>query len=76
MRADSLGHCAKFGSYTMMDLRSKRIIDIQLVQVCMILGSLMPLNIYCISVFSVLHFVHFLFSPILRTFSMTVCTDV
>jgi len=33
MRADSPGHCAKFGSYTMMDLRSNRVIDIQLIQV-------------------------------------------
>ncbi|XP_039512565.1 uncharacterized protein LOC120467989 isoform X2 [Pimephales promelas] len=32
MRADSPGHAAKFGSYTMMDLRSKKIIDLQLVQ--------------------------------------------
>lgn len=33
MRADSPGHCAKYGSYTVLDLRSKYIIDIQLVQV-------------------------------------------
>lgn len=33
MRADSPGHCAKYGSYTMMDLRSNRVIDIQLIQV-------------------------------------------
>jgi len=33
MRADSPGHCAKFGSYTMMDLRSNRVVDIQLIQV-------------------------------------------
>lgn len=36
MRADSPGHCAKYGSYTMMEVRSNRIIDIQLVQVCLI----------------------------------------
>ena len=34
MRADSPGHCAKFGSYTMMELKINRVIDIQLVQVC------------------------------------------
>lgn len=32
LRADSPGHSAKFGSYSMMDLRSNTIIDIQLVQ--------------------------------------------
>ncbi|XP_067305463.1 uncharacterized protein [Pseudorasbora parva] len=32
MRADSPGHSAKYGSYTMMDLRANRVIDIQLVQ--------------------------------------------
>ncbi|KAL7373051.1 hypothetical protein ABVT39_009334 [Epinephelus coioides] len=32
MRADSPGHSAKFGSYTMMDLKTNRVIDIQLVQ--------------------------------------------
>ena len=31
MTADS--HCVKYGSYTMMDLRSSRVIDIQLIQV-------------------------------------------
>lgn len=33
MRADSPGHCAKYGSYTLLDVRSNRIVDIQLVQV-------------------------------------------
>jgi solute carrier family 8 (sodium/calcium exchanger) len=32
-RADSPGHCAKFGSYTIMELHHKVILDIQLVQV-------------------------------------------
>ena len=32
-RADSPGHSAKFGSYTVMELKKKVIIDIQLVQV-------------------------------------------
>jgi hypothetical protein len=33
MRADSPGHCAKYGSYTMMELRANRIIDVSLIQV-------------------------------------------
>jgi len=33
MRADSPGHCAKYGSYTVVELRSNKVIDIQLVQV-------------------------------------------
>lgn len=33
MRADSPGHCAKYGSYSMMDLNMGKIIDVQLVQV-------------------------------------------
>lgn len=32
-RADSPGHCAKYGTYTMMELRKKAVIDLQLVQV-------------------------------------------
>ncbi|XP_067268180.1 uncharacterized protein [Chanodichthys erythropterus] len=32
MRADSSGHSAKYGSYTMMNLQNNNIIDIQLVQ--------------------------------------------
>ncbi|KAF1380178.1 hypothetical protein PFLUV_G00184070 [Perca fluviatilis] len=32
MRADSPGHSAKYGSYTLMHLDSNRIIDLQLVQ--------------------------------------------
>ncbi|KAK7912503.1 hypothetical protein WMY93_012714 [Mugilogobius chulae] len=32
MRADSPGHSAKFGSYTIMELESNKILDIQLVQ--------------------------------------------
>lgn len=32
-RADSPGHSAKFGSYTLMDLRKRVVIDVQLVQV-------------------------------------------
>ncbi|XP_077102145.1 uncharacterized protein LOC143753562 isoform X5 [Siphateles boraxobius] len=32
MRADSPGHSAKFGSYTLMDLQTNTVVDIQLVQ--------------------------------------------
>jgi hypothetical protein len=33
MRADSPGHCAKYGAYTMMELQSNQIVHIALVQV-------------------------------------------
>ena len=33
-RADSPGHSAKFGSYTVMELKKEVVIDVQLVQVC------------------------------------------
>lgn len=39
MRAHSPGPSAKYGSYTMMDLRSNRIIDLQLVQSNEVAGS-------------------------------------
>ncbi|XP_074544649.1 uncharacterized protein LOC141804189 [Halichoeres trimaculatus] len=32
MRADSPGHCAKYGSYSLMDLQTNKVVDIQLVQ--------------------------------------------
>ncbi|XP_067294166.1 uncharacterized protein [Pseudorasbora parva] len=32
MKADSPGHCTKYGSYSMMDLGTNKIVDIQLVQ--------------------------------------------
>uniref|UniRef100_A0A8C2FJL8 Uncharacterized protein n=1 Tax=Cyprinus carpio TaxID=7962 RepID=A0A8C2FJL8_CYPCA len=32
MRADSPDHCAKYGSYSMMDLSTNKIVDIQLIQ--------------------------------------------
>ena len=32
-RADSPGHSAKYGSYTMIELRINKLVDIQLVQV-------------------------------------------
>ena len=31
-RADSPGHSAKYGSYTLMELQSKKVIDIEVVQ--------------------------------------------
>ncbi|XP_063952822.1 uncharacterized protein LOC129282890 isoform X3 [Lytechinus pictus] len=31
-RSDSPGHCAKYGSYTLMDLKRNKILDVQLVQ--------------------------------------------
>ncbi|XP_067292168.1 uncharacterized protein [Pseudorasbora parva] len=39
MRADSPGHSAKFGSYSVMDLRTSTIIDLQLVQCNEVGGS-------------------------------------
>lgn len=32
-RSDSPGHCAKFGSYTFMDMKRGKVVDLQLVQV-------------------------------------------
>ena len=32
-RCDSPGYCAKFGSYTLMELESNQILDVELVQV-------------------------------------------
>lgn len=32
-RSDSPGHCAKYGSFTMIDCRINKIVDMQLVQV-------------------------------------------
>lgn len=32
-RADTPGHCAMFGSYTLMDLEENKVVDMQLVQV-------------------------------------------
>lgn len=38
MRADSPGHSAKYGSYSMMDLGTNKIVDVQLVQVNILLN--------------------------------------
>ena len=35
-RADSPGHCAKFGSYSMLECRINKVIDVQLVQVSIV----------------------------------------
>lgn len=32
-RADTPGHCAKFGSYTLIDLEENMVVDLQLIQV-------------------------------------------
>ena len=32
-RADSTGHSAKYGSYTLLELKHKAILDVQLIQV-------------------------------------------
>ena len=32
-RSDSPGHCAKYGSYTFMDIETAKVIDVELVQV-------------------------------------------
>jgi hypothetical protein len=50
-RCDSPGHCAKFGSYSLMDLQSGKIIDVQLVQVTSILFILNVLFIFLLSFF-------------------------
>lgn len=33
MRADSMGHCAKFGSYSTMDMTRNKVLHVELVQV-------------------------------------------
>ena len=43
-RTDSPGHTTKYGSYTMMDLNSGKITDIQLVQVIVTISSIPILN--------------------------------
>ena len=35
-RADSPGHCAKYGAYSLIELTCNRVIDFQLVQVCVV----------------------------------------
>lgn len=48
-RCDSPGYSAKYGSYTLMDLVTKKIVDFQLVQVCMSILSYVEINLmkYC-----------------------------
>ena len=38
-RADSPGHSAKFGSYSIIDLDQNKVIDVQLVQVCIFVND-------------------------------------
>lgn len=38
-RADTPGHCAMFGSYTLMDLEENKVVDMQLVQSNEVRGS-------------------------------------
>lgn len=45
-RCDSPGHCAKYGAYTMMELRMNKIIDVQLVQVGCYLNTFTCILIY------------------------------
>ena len=45
-RADSPGHSAKFGNYTVMELNKEVVIDVQLVQVSAH-SICMQHNIYC-----------------------------
>ena len=40
-RADSPGHSAKFGSYTVFDLKQKSVIDIELVEVSVIMCTIL-----------------------------------
>ena len=38
-RADSPGYSAKFGSYSIIDLDQNKVIDVQLVQVCIFVND-------------------------------------
>lgn len=46
-RADSPGHCAKFGSYSMLDLGQGKVIDVQLVQVGILHNCMHMCNVLC-----------------------------
>lgn len=52
-RCSSPGHTAKYGSYTLMDVQTNKVIDIQLVQVCFII-IMKKLN-YSVYIFFLLH---------------------
>lgn len=53
-RADSPGHSAKFGSYTVMDLETRQIVDIQLVQVLYLIIVFRLYKLYVCLVYLVL----------------------
>ena len=36
---DSPGHCAKYGTYTMLDVKSNKIVDFKVVSVCKVKNS-------------------------------------
>jgi hypothetical protein len=50
-RCDSPGYSAKYGSYTLMDLVTKNILDFQLVQVCMSNFSYVDWRFMCSNIF-------------------------
>ena len=43
-RSDSPGHCAKYGTYTLIEDRINKVIDLQLVQVCLICDLYFPVQ--------------------------------
>ena len=46
-RADSSGHCAKYGTYSLIELTCNKVVDFQLVQVCMILQMFVLILFQC-----------------------------
>ena len=46
-RADSPGHCAKYGTYLLIELTCNKVVDFQLVQVCMILQTFVLILFQC-----------------------------
>lgn len=49
-RSDSPGHSAKYGSYSLIELTTGKIVDFQLVQVCSEFQLCMCMNMYLVSV--------------------------
>ena len=48
-RADTPGHCAKFGTYTLMDLDLMKVVDVRLVQVNQLQFEKKILNVFVIA---------------------------